>query len=190
MGRQASTARSYGRPADKNGANRGRSELSEMTVCSRTLSGAQKAPMIRFPRYSPSGPRDISFHKITSCCAGSKTVLAERPSRGNSRSLPATRDFTPAERPQCLINAAGSTGRCNTLLILLIRLCFSKRPDPVGCTQLNLNMAVFSLNQRSRRNLAVETSADWTSGRCCVDPLRPARLLEKWVLVRKMSGNF
>src|SRR4029077_18723480 len=56
---------------------------------------------------------------------------------------------------------------------LLIRLCFSKRPDPLGCTQLNLNRVVFSLNERSRRNLAVETSADWTSGRCCVDPLRP-----------------
>ena len=27
--------------------------------------------------------------------------------------------------------------------ILLIRLCFSKRPDPLGCTQLNLNRAVF-----------------------------------------------
>ena len=45
-----------------------------------------------------------------------------------------------------------------------------------GCTQLNLDRAVFSLNQRSRRNLAVETPADWTSGRCCVDPLRPPGL--------------
>src|SRR6266481_6174780 len=59
---------------------------------------------------------------------------------------------------------------------LLIRLCFSKRPDPLGCTQLNLDRAVFSLNQRSRTNLAVETPADWTSGRCCVDPLRPPDL--------------
>jgi hypothetical protein len=58
---------------------------------------------------------------------------------------------------------------------LLIRWCFSKRPDPLGCTQLNLDRAVFSLNQRSRTNLAVETPADWTSGRCCVDPLRPPR---------------
>jgi hypothetical protein len=58
---------------------------------------------------------------------------------------------------------------------LLIRLCFSKRPDPLGCTQLNLNRAVFSLNQRSRTNLAVETP-DWTFGRCCVDPLRPSGL--------------
>jgi hypothetical protein len=32
---------------------------------------------------------------------------------------------------------------------LLVRLCFSKRPNPLGCTQLNLNRAVFSLNQRS-----------------------------------------
>src|ERR1700746_260787 len=56
---------------------------------------------------------------------------------------------------------------------LLIRLCFSKRPDLSGCSQLNLDRAVFSLNQRSRTNLAVETPADWTSGRCCVDPLRP-----------------
>jgi hypothetical protein len=55
---------------------------------------------------------------------------------------------------------------------LLIRLCFSRRPDPLGCSQLNLDRAVFSLNQRSRTNLAVETPADWTSGRCCVDPLR------------------
>src|ERR1700745_698726 len=61
--------------------------------------------------------------------------------------------------------------------ILLIRLCFSKRPDPLGCTQLNLNRAVFSLNQRSRTNLAIETTADWTSGRCCVEPLRPPQLL-------------
>src|SRR5579862_5750209 len=61
--------------------------------------------------------------------------------------------------------------------ILLIRLCFSKRPDPLCCTQLNLNGAVFSLNQRSRTNLAIETTADWTSGRCCVDPLRPPALL-------------
>jgi len=60
--------------------------------------------------------------------------------------------------------------------ILLIRLCFSKRPDLLGCTQLNLNRAVFSLNQRSRTNLAIETTADWTSGRCCVDPLRPPLL--------------
>jgi hypothetical protein len=60
--------------------------------------------------------------------------------------------------------------------ILLIRLRFSRRPDPLGRTQLNLNRAVFSLNQRSPTNLAVETSADWTSGRCCVDPLRPPRL--------------
>jgi hypothetical protein len=60
--------------------------------------------------------------------------------------------------------------------ILLIRLCFSKRPDPLGCTQLNLNRAVFSLNQRSRTNLAIDTPADWTSGRCCVDPLRPPLL--------------
>jgi len=51
-----------------------------------------------------------------------------------------------------------------------------KRPDPLGCTQLNLNRAVFSLNQRSRTNLAIETTADWTSGRCCVDPLRPPGL--------------
>jgi hypothetical protein len=60
--------------------------------------------------------------------------------------------------------------------ILLIRLRFSRRPDPLGCTQLNLNGAVFSLNQLFRTNLAVETPADWTSGRCCVDPLRPPRL--------------
>jgi hypothetical protein len=59
---------------------------------------------------------------------------------------------------------------------LLIRLSFSKRPDPLGCTQLNLDRAVFSSNQRSRTNSAVETPADWTSGRCCVDPLRPAGL--------------
>ena len=45
---------------------------------------------------------------------------------------------------------------------LLIRLCFSKRPDPLGCTQLNLDRTVFSLNQRSRTNLAVETPAGWT----------------------------
>jgi hypothetical protein len=55
----------------------------------------------------------------------------------------------------------------------LIRLCFSKRPDPLGCTQLTLNRAVFSLNQRSRTNLAIETPAEWSSGQCCVDPLRP-----------------
>src|ERR1700757_3338041 len=51
-----------------------------------------------------------------------------------------------------------------------------KSSDPLGCTQLNLNRAVFSLNQRSRTNLAIETTADWTSGRCCVDPLRPPLL--------------
>src|ERR1700757_790042 len=59
---------------------------------------------------------------------------------------------------------------------LLVRLCFSKRPDPLGCTQLDLNRAVFSLNQRSRTNLAIETPADWTPSRCCVDPLRPPLL--------------
>ena len=59
---------------------------------------------------------------------------------------------------------------------LLIRLSFSKRPDPLGCTQSNLDRAVFSSHQRSRMNLAVETPADWTSGPCCVDPLRPPSL--------------
>jgi hypothetical protein len=59
--------------------------------------------------------------------------------------------------------------------ILLIRLSFSKRPDPLGSTQLNLNRAVFSLNHGSRTNSVIETPADWTSGRCCVDPLRPPR---------------
>jgi len=73
--------------------------------------------------------------------------------------------------------------------ILLIRLRFSRRPDPLGCTQLSLNRAVFSLNQLSRTNLAVETSADWTSGRCCVDPLRPPPLPEKVGTGTKMSGN-
>ena len=48
----------------------------------------------------------------------------------------------------------------------------------VGCTQLNLNRAVFSLNQRSRTNLGIETPADRTSGECCVDPLRPPALLD------------
>jgi hypothetical protein len=57
--------------------------------------------------------------------------------------------------------------------ILLIQLCFSKRPDPLGSIQLNLDRAVFSLNQCSRTNLAVQTSADWISGRSCVDPLKP-----------------
>ena len=61
---------------------------------------------------------------------------------------------------------------------LLIRLCFSKRPDPLDCTRLNLDRVVFSLNQRSRTNLAVETS-DWTFDRCCVDPLRPPVLSHK-----------
>ena len=46
---------------------------------------------------------------------------------------------------------------------------------------------MFSLNQRSRTNLAVETHADWTSGRCCVDPLRPPRLP---VLIPCLTGNF
>jgi hypothetical protein len=41
-------------------------------------------------------------------------MLAERPSPGKSRSLPATRDFTPAKSPQCLINAVDSMGRRNT----------------------------------------------------------------------------
>ena len=53
----------------------------------------------------------------------------------------------------------------------------------MGCTQLDLNRAVFSLNQRSRTNLAVETPADWTSSRCCVDPLRPPLLP---TIIRKM----
>jgi hypothetical protein len=58
----------------------------------------------------------------------------------------------------------------------LIRWCFSKTSDPLGCTQLNLNRAVFSLNQRSRTNLANQIPADRTSGECCVDPLRPPDL--------------
>src|SRR3984957_2033315 len=74
--------------------------------------------------------------------------------------------------------SCGSKGSAQHSSILLIRLCFSKRPDPLGCTQLNLNRAVFSLNQRSRTNLAVETPADRTSGECCVDPLRPPVLSE------------
>ena len=69
---------------------------------------------------------------------------------------------------------------------LLIRLSFSKRPDPLGCTQLNLDRAVFSSHQRSRMNLAVETPADWTSGRCCVDPLRPPLFATS---IRWSSGN-
>ena len=68
---------------------------------------------------------------------------------------------------------------------LLIRLSFSKRPDPLGCTQLNLDRAVFSSHQRSRMNLAVETPADWTSGRCCVDPLRPPL----WLLKNSLTSN-
>src|SRR6516164_498537 len=59
---------------------------------------------------------------------------------------------------------------------LLIRLCLSKKAEPLACTRLNLNRAVFSLNQHSRTNLAIETPADWKSGQCYVDPLRPPAL--------------
>ena len=62
---------------------------------------------------------------------------------------------------------------------LLIRLCFSKRPDPLGCTQLNLDRAVFSLNQRSRTNLAVETCR-LDFGPMLRRPIETTRLTGTW----------
>ena len=63
---------------------------------------------------------------------------------------------------------------------LVIRWGFSKGPDLLGCTRLDLNRAVFFLNQRSRMNLAIEIPADRTSGECCVDPLRPPGIIGMW----------
>src|SRR5580704_5200255 len=71
----------------------------------------------------------------------------------------------------------------------LIRWCFSKTLGPLGCTQLNLNRAVFSLNQRSRTNLANQIPADRTSGECCVDPLRPPGLSETGPLPKFFPGG-
>src|SRR5579863_6289910 len=63
-----------------------------------------------------------------------------------------------------------------TLFYSVDPIVFFKETRSFGLYSLNLNRAVFSLNQRSRTNLAIETPADWTSGRCCVDPLRPPLL--------------
>src|SRR5580704_16235038 len=85
--------------------------------------------------------------------------------------------------------SCGFKGSAQHSSILLIRLCFSKRPDPLGFTQSNLNRGVFSLNQRSRTNLAIETPADRTSGECCVDPLRPPGLSETGPLPKFFPGG-
>ena len=80
-----------------------------------------------------------------------------------------------ALRALLVITPAGSTGRCNTLLSV-DPIVFFKQTRSFGLYSIKPKQGSVFFESALSNEFSHETTADWTSGRCCVDPLRPPLL--------------
>ena len=101
-------------------------------------------------------------------------------SRSSSCSHKHRRDDSRAlapDRSSFAINAASSTGRCNTIQCVDLTLLPGKS-DLFGCTRSKPNYGGVPADLALESDLAFVCNASRVRPECCVDPLGPARLPE------------
>jgi hypothetical protein len=74
---------------------------------------------------------------------------------------------------------AGSDGRCNTPSVL-IQQCFSRRSDLCGCPRSKPSQGGVPADLAERAFLAFVFNLRRVRAECCVDPLKPPPLPDKW----------
>jgi hypothetical protein len=89
---------------------------------------------------------------------------------------------------QCLINAAGSTGRCNTIPCI-DSTTLPGRSDLFGCPSSKPSQGSVSADLILESDLALVFNASRARLECCVDLLRSPRLSDMWGTRRNLADD-